>query len=155
MTTRDHIVETARYWIGTRFCHQGRRKKTIYDEGACDCIGLIIGISKELKIKSKTGELLHHYDKTHYHRQPYGNLLCNQIEQHLYKIAEDTIKPADIIVFKFDNLPQHVAIVAKKDKSKISIIHAYAKRKCVAEHHLDQGWINKIVACYRFADVSE
>jgi cell wall-associated NlpC family hydrolase len=46
MLDRQHIVDTARGWLGVPYRHQGRRK----DKGV-DCVGLIIGVGAELGLQ--------------------------------------------------------------------------------------------------------
>ena len=47
----EKIIAEAHSWLGTKFKHQGRIKKTDNDSGGCDCLGLIIG----LDLNTKTG----------------------------------------------------------------------------------------------------
>ncbi len=46
----NKIVEKSREWIGTPFHEQGRQKGI-----GCDCVGLILGIAKEIGVTSLIG----------------------------------------------------------------------------------------------------
>ena len=69
------IVDQARTWIGTKYHHQGRLKKSAQGNGGVDCIGLLIGIINELRITNDKGELLSKYDNRSYGIQPTGEKL--------------------------------------------------------------------------------
>jgi hypothetical protein len=64
------IVACARGWLGTRFHHQGRVKKTATHAGGVDCLGLLIGIASELNLKGKDNLPLYLADKTSYPHYP-------------------------------------------------------------------------------------
>ena len=147
------IIKYAREWLGTSFKHQGRLKKTLYDNGGCDCIGLIIEISKRFNLKSKTGKLLYHYDTKDYNRFPDKYSLLELMQKHLTEIDRKDLKEADILLFKFDNYPQHVAITSMYSEKQISIIHSYIKAGKVSEHILDKSWNKKIVSAFRFNEM--
>jgi len=46
--TKQQIILQARTWLGTKYHHQGRLKKSKAGAGGVDCIGLIIGVIDEL-----------------------------------------------------------------------------------------------------------
>ena len=80
-----------------------------------------------------------------------------RLNEHLHPIetALQSILPADLLVFKFDSLPQHVALVSEVTENHTYIIHAYIKSRKVTEHRLDADWQEKIVAAYRFSQFYE
>lgn len=139
------IINEARSWLGTSFHHQGRLKKTDNHNGGCDCIGFIIGVADNVGLKLKD-KPFSHYDNLSYSRYPKKNNLekiCNQFMQKI-SIAESV--SGDILLFKFDKHPQHLAFKSE-DKN---IIHCYIKSRGVVEHVLDEIWQTRIVSCYRF-----
>jgi NlpC/P60 family putative phage cell wall peptidase len=137
---RQLIVSTARSWLGTRFHHQGRLKGV-----GCDCAGLVVGVCRELLIDVA--------DKTDYTRQPDGVMMRQTCEQNMTEIAPTQITPGDVLLFRFDQHPQHVAIVGNYDHGGLSIIHAYAPSRKVIETRLDDVWMSRIVAAYRLPGV--
>ncbi len=64
------IVACARGWIGTRFHHQGRIKKTESHKGGVDCLGLLAGVAAELDLLGSDGMPLIAADETDYAHQP-------------------------------------------------------------------------------------
>lgn len=157
MTTRTEIIEEARTWIGTKFHHQGRTRKKGLSKGGCDCIGLLIGVAKSLEIKSKNypDKFLYEFDKTNYSRIPDGESLQNIFDDVLTKIEINNIRPADVVLLKFEKDPQHVGIITDYKISNtnyndytLGLIHSYASARKVVEHRFDELWKEKIVAAY-------
>jgi len=141
----NNIVQAARGWIGTRFHHQGRLKKTNTDRGGVDCLGLLIGVAGELNLPFS------HYDKTDYSHYPDTQKLKENLSAALQQIAVNEIKAGDILLFNVDNNPQHLAIVSDMS-GELGIIHAYAPARAVVEHGLDAWWRERIVAAFRIND---
>ena len=92
MYNKQDIVAEARKWLGTNFHHQGRIKKCSTNKGGCDCIGLVIGIIRDLELpstfKRKNGETipLYDFDYTNYSAQPSGAKMLELIGQHFTPI---------------------------------------------------------------------
>lgn len=145
---QNHIVNAARGWIGTRFHHQGRCKKSSSGRGGVDCIGLIVGVAEELGIMSG-GKMLHEYDRTDYASIPNGNELYSVLQKHFIEIPVDKIAPGDILLFRFAKNPQHVGIVGNHPSGALSIIHSYIEARGVVEHLLDEKWMERAVAGFR------
>jgi cell wall-associated NlpC family hydrolase len=137
------IVLEAREWIGTRFKHQGRVKKTIKHDGGCDCLGLIVNLG----LRTKYGDLLNLYDQISYSRANSSNILLTQLDLLLDKVEFKNIQPGDLILLRINNWPQHLAIISSV--RPIKIIHSYIQAKKVVEHHLPEEWQNRIMAIYR------
>ncbi len=152
--SRDRIVEEARSWMGTAFHHQGRVKKTEKHKGGCDCIGLIIEVARALKIMGKDGRLLAEADVSGYGRLPDGQRLYRQLQQHLEEIPLRAVQPADVMLFCFDQNPQHVGLVsAYGEEGHFGLIHCYLQVRKVVEHRLDAVWQEKYVAAFRFPGI--
>jgi cell wall-associated NlpC family hydrolase len=152
---RQKIITEAKSWLGTSFHHQGRIKICAAHNGGCDCIGLVVGVASNLKLYSKTGQLISNCDQTNYSPLPNGNDLYNIINAHLLNLGKDLSKAqiGDIALFSFAKNPQHVAIISEQiyDQVKhLSIIHAYSIAGKVCEHHLDQKWQKRLVRLYSF-----
>ncbi len=125
-----HIVNTARTWIGTRFHHQGRVKKSEHDPGGCDCLGLIMGVAAELDLKTKHGAPLISLDTLEYGRHPDPNLLVSILNDNLIQL--DIIQPGAILLLKHNGIPRHLAIASGKD----TIVEANATARVVIERSL-------------------
>ena len=150
MVNRSDVVFEARSWIGTRFHHQGRLKKTASDKGGVDCIGLILGVVNSLGV-THNGISYNEYDRTDYAKIPDGNILRSSFQYYLKEIDVGCVNSGDVLMFKFDKNPQHVGFVVKEKKYK-NLIHCYAQARGVVEHRLDEHWKNRIVTAFTFLD---
>lgn len=149
--SRALIVAEARDWVGTAFHHQGRLKKTDAHKGGCDCIGLIIGVARVLKIPYNQQLLIADCDISGYGRLPDGKKLYQALQYFLEEIPISKIQPADILLFRFDKNPQHVGFVSDyKEEKELGLIHCYAQVRKVVEHRLDEVWKEKLVAAFTF-----
>ena len=137
--TADDVVAAARAWVGVPFLHQGRSRTA-----GVDCAGLVICIARELNLVEQD------FDITGYRPQPNGTMqpLCRE---HL---VEDTPRPGNIFVMRFDTDPQHMGFFVPYRHGGLGVIHAIAARKRVVEHRLDAIWSKRIVASYRFPGVA-
>ena len=144
----SYISKQARTWIGTKFKHQGRAKKTPKSKGGVDCIGLIVGVAKELNLKDENGKLISNYDFTGYSREPNGKLLEENFEKYLEKA--DTLEEGNVVLFKFAKFPQHAGIVGNHPINGLSIIHSYLPAKQVCEHIINDTWKSNITGIYKF-----
>ena len=145
------IIEEARTWLGTAFCHQGRSKKTSNHQGGCDCLGLIIGVAKKLQLKSRNGMCLGDFDRLDYQSTPPSELLVKSLEQHCRLLQYP--RPGAIVLLSFLNNPQHLAIIAThhyNNSEELSIVHAYQTLGVVCEHRFDYKWQRRVVSFYSF-----
>ncbi len=155
MITRDYIIKEAKSWIGTRFHHQGRVKKKYKNYGGCDCLGLIIGVAKELNIGSgvynKNGEeiSLYKFDRTDYRRIPGSHELYVVLMQLMLR-KNSKLKIGDVILFKIQNRLQHLAFYSYNH----SIIHSLAETRRVTEHKLNNYWEARIDSVFSFKGIS-
>jgi len=149
--TRERIIAEARSWIGTRFHHQGRVKRTANSKGGCDCIGLVIGVACALEIKCN-GVLLADIDNKNYSRIPDGTSLQRALDTHLTPIAINSANIGDIFLMKINEHPQHVSFIGNYESGGLSLIHCFAQARGVVEHALDDYWRLRIVSAYSLLD---
>lgn len=142
------IVEEARSWIGTAFHQLGRVKKTGTQQGGCDCLGLIIGTLDNLGILSKDKLSFKEYDPIHYSAVSDGHLLTKNLANHFLPISKKDLKEGDIVLFEFNNNPQHLAFIASSNNN-LTIIHSFIQAKKVVEHYFSKWWLDKVIASYR------
>jgi hypothetical protein len=165
-TLSYRIVAAARGWVGTRFHHQGRLKKTDRHRGGCDCLGLLVGVAHELEFKVNMGgqtRSLASFDTTNYTHTPNGEALREGLAQVLEEIPLALLAPGDIAMFEIDRNPQHLAIIsdyssenysgslcAPRNRSHgLGMIHAYAPARAVVEHQFDETWRERMRAAFR------
>lgn len=146
--TNDGIVAAARGWLGTRFHHQGRLKKTDKHKGGVDCLGLLIGIAKEVDLRLPDGSPAVSLDSTDYTHHPDTEYLQQQLLRALVPIPIGGIAPGNILLLCIDGFPQHLAIVSDMLQG-LGIIHAYAPARRVVEHHFDGWWQARVQAAFR------
>lgn len=135
------MVSEARSYLGTPFRHQGRLKNV-----GVDCVGLLICVAKTLDIGD--------FDKTDYSRIPDGVILRQRCDNQMTAIAIDAAQQGDVLLFRFEKEPQHIAIVGDYRHGGLSIIHALAQSEKVIETRLDSTWKSRIVAAYQLLGVA-
>lgn len=148
MIYADQVIAEAREWIGTPFHHQEHMKHV-----GSDCIGLVCGVGIELGIfpsdlyeRPETARFIG------YSRQPDGVTLQAACDQLM--VPADEIEVGCVVLMRYSQDPQHIAIVANYRHGGLSIIHALSRgAAAVAEHRLDAVWRSRIVAAYKFPGV--
>lgn len=133
MVTRADIVSTARSFAGARWHHQGRNRSGI------DCVGLVLATAWELGLTA--------IDYDGYGRIPDGAMLLAELDKHMDRT--DVHQSGDVLLMRFEQQPQHVAIV-----TDIGIIHAHAMMRKVVEHGLDDWWSSRIVGAYAWRGIA-
>lgn len=144
------VVTQARTWLGTKYHHQGRLKKSSNHTGGVDCIGLVIGIINELNICDSRGFCLSKYDSNNYSMSPQTTKLAEVLGYHLELVATPEIKPGDVLLFKFWKDPQHVGIVSNYPTGDLGLIHCNSSSGSVIEQPLSDSWKRMITHAYRF-----
>lgn len=147
MTTPAQVVLEARNWLLTPFKHQAMLKGI-----GVDCVGLIIGVGRSLGLM---GEFDAHAPRYRgYGRLPHPTMLSNACDEFLDRTDDPGL--GDILLMRFENDPQHFAIIS--DIMPERIIHAHASVGRVVEHTLESGgvppvWRKRIVQSYRYRGV--
>lgn len=132
MIHTDTMIAAARSCLGTPFHHQGRAPKA-----GLDCIGLIIVASQAAGIAV--------HDRTDYGRRPDGTSLVEALMAHGGVPVED-ISAGDILLFRYDGQPQHVALATSQE----TMIHSFAPAGEVVETLIGTYWRRRLVGVYRF-----
>ncbi len=142
------VVRAARGWLGTRFHHQGRIKKSHTHAGGVDCLGLLVGVAAELKLRQPEGLLLHEFDEQDYSHLPDTARLKCALDTLLLPLGSNPIQPADIVLLEVDGRAQHLGLISDY-AGGLGMIHAYAPARCVVEHALDEYWLSHLAGSYR------
>ena len=143
MTQGERIVAAARGWIGTRFHHQGRSRNGV------DCLGLLVGVARELELQSTQGALLVKSDVQDYGHIPDGKKLRATLGGLMQEVQGDAMQAGDVLLMRFEREPQHLAIVSDHPQGGLGIIHAYAAARKVVEQRLDALWKSRVISIYR------
>lgn len=146
--TSQRVVDAARSWIGTRFSHQGRRKKHATDKGGVDCLGLLVGVADECGLMQH-GKALAQFDERDYGHYPCEKRLLDGLLNHFERIDISDMQMGDVALLRVDEHAQHVAIIGDYAPDGFSLIHAYAPARAVVEHRLDESWMRRVVCVLR------
>ena len=144
------IINQARTWLGTKYHHQGRLKKSNLGLGGVDCIGLLVGVIKELGIQDGKGNSLVEFDETNYSIYPENGRLLKSIKQHLDEFKKEEMQMGDIMLFKTFRDPQHVGLLAKFQSGGFSLIHCNSSAGKVVEQPFLKTWEHMLTNVYRF-----
>ena len=141
----NEIVGYARECISTPFRHQGRvcgYGKKFGDAycGGLDCAGVVIHCAKRLGIE--------HADMQGYGRLPFKDLLQEFLNSQpaLMLVPKAEMAAGDVILMRIKAAPGHLGIYAGNGY----MIHAYDDVGRTVEQRIDDVWLKKITAVYRF-----
>lgn len=148
------VVECARGWVGVRFRHQGREKALNGAGMGCDCLGLLVGVARELDLRAMDGRKLAAFDERDYGHLPDGQRLARVLGDVLVPVKGRAWRPGDVLLLRFDGVPQHLAIVSAHPQGGMGIIHAYASARKVVEHRLDGIWQERVVQGFRLPQLA-
>lgn len=140
---RENIIEEAKACLGIEFHHQGR------SEFGLDCAGLIIFVLK------KVGLYEEGCDIKAYSRLPNGNKIGKLMSEYFDLISIDEAKSGDILLFRFENNPQHLAWLEIDSENNKNMIHAYGITSVnkVVINRFDEKWKNKLVSVYKIRNI--
>lgn len=140
MITRGDIAAAARRRIGTPFVHQGR-----LDGVGLDCAGLVIRVAQELGLSQ--------FDTRDYPAQPNAPAMRAALLAHLDVVRFADLDVGDVLWFKVDLDPQHLALVV--NAQPLMMVHAFGKPGVmkVIEARVDTFWRSRIAGCFRYRGV--
>ena len=128
----NKAIAAARGCIGTPFHHQGRTPGV-----GLDCVGLIV------VALGAAGFAVN--DRRDYPPRPDGKSLVRALEEH-GAVAVDGFSPGDVLLFRYDHQPQHVALATGAD----TMVHAFAPAGRVVETTIGDYWLRRLLGVYRF-----
>jgi NlpC/P60 family putative phage cell wall peptidase len=132
MTQTETMIAAARECLGTPFHHQGRTPGA-----GLDCIGLLVVAARA------AGRVVE--DRTDYSRRPDGQSLIDVLRAHGAAEVSD-IAAGDILLFRYDRQPQHVALATGPD----NMIHSFAPARAVVETAIGDYWRRRLCGIFRF-----
>jgi NlpC/P60 family putative phage cell wall peptidase len=143
MTTREQIVASACYWLGTPYHHQASVRVV-----GCDCLGLIRGLWRELV--GEEPEAMPAYTRD------WGDVtgsepLLAAARRNLTPIDPSVALPGDILVFRMQaGVAKHAGIVTEElHHEPARFIHA-VEDLGVTEVALTRWWRRRVVAAFSF-----
>ena len=127
------MIAAARACLGTPFHHQGR----LPGQGR-DCIGLVVVAARAAGLAVA--------DRADYGRRPDGGSLVEALLAHgaVHVDGPGVVRAGDILVFRYDGQPQHVALATGAD----AMIHSFAPAGQVVETSLGGYWRRRLAGVY-------
>lgn len=138
----DKIVEKAREWIKTPFHEQGRHKGI-----GCDCIGLIIGIAKEIGAISLTGKQWDECDVLKYDTDKDSTIMLELLPKH-FPITKTPFEVGNILLIEVMPNQYHLCLIT--NETPLKIIHSCNSLGVVTEHKIIPNWKEKIKNIFKY-----
>jgi NlpC/P60 family putative phage cell wall peptidase len=145
---RDEIYTEARKWVGTPYHHHGRKIGQ-----SCDCIGLILGVGRALKLKVPT-EL----EMPDYSPVPDGATCESMAEKYLARYGSDRMAnsmPGQVGMFFYSKrgIGQHFCIFGwHADTGRKTMIHAFMRGRHVIETGISEFWERRLMRVYDYKE---
>ena len=136
---RAVISSTVKTYIGTRYKHQGRLKGI-----GLDCLGVVVELMKELGIYESG-------DVSNYSNIPDGRELYEACKKWLVEKNINEMKEGDVLLMRFDEEPQHLAVLVDNNE----MVHSYLMARKVVKHRLDETWKNRVIAVFEFKEIED
>jgi NlpC/P60 family putative phage cell wall peptidase len=144
MATRESIVTEAMAWRGTPFHHAASLKRV-----GCDCVGLLIGISKGVGILAPAWKPPVYSREWHVHKNE--ELLRQTMEKlGCIPVPLDERQPGHILVFQFGRVLSHAGILVSTQPERL--VHAVV-HESVRYHGLNGDLLTRLRAVYAFPEV--
>jgi NlpC/P60 family putative phage cell wall peptidase len=141
--SRVRIVAAARGWIGTPYRHQAALKGV-----GCDCLGLLIGIWREIVGEGPVSIPPYTPD---WAEASGREIFADELRKCLAEIAVSEAREGDVVLFRWRaHLPaKHGGVLVARDR----MIHAQA-RAVVAEVPLSNWWRRRMAYGLRFPPIA-
>ena len=139
--SRIQIIDAARGWLGTPYVHQASAKGA-----GCDCLGLVLGIWRELYGGEPEAPPAYTPDWNERHWKAGGReKLLDAARRNLIERADKSFEPGDVLVFRVaaDGPAKHCGVAVAPDR----FIHAYAGR-AVIESWLSRWWRERLAGAF-------
>ncbi|WP_018687358.1 NlpC/P60 family protein [Ahrensia kielensis] len=135
------VFQAAKSWIGTPYRHQMSRKHV-----GCDCLGLLLGVWRELGGMPISFE--HSYSRD-WAECASEDLLMAAASKYLIPATANKLSIGDVLLFRWSSftVSKHIAIYAGDGQ----IIHAY-ERHAVCKASLVPQWRRRISGTFQFPD---
>ncbi|WP_375285289.1 NlpC/P60 family protein [Marinicauda pacifica] len=141
------VVEAARLWIGTPFCHQASARGR-----GCDCLGLIRGVYRDIYGREAPALPDNPADyRPDWAQRGAEERLLTGLSRHLNTLPAGRAQAGDVLVFRMRiyGPASHCAIVSGPG----AMLHAW-QRRGVCETALCAGWRRRTVARFGFPSPS-
>lgn len=140
---RMRALEIAESWIGTPYRHQASRRQV-----GCDCLGLMLGIWRELYGEPVAERMAYAPD---WAETGQGEPLLDTLRTRCEELAPAEMRPGDILVFRWQAgaAAKHLALLALENR----IIHAYQGHAVMASSFVP-SWRRRVAGVFAFPAVA-
>lgn len=137
--TRTQALDIAAGWIGTPYRHQASRKQV-----GCDCLGLMIGIWRELYGAAVAERLTYSPDWAETAR---GEPLLDALRERCDELEQHEMRPGDVLAFRWQagSVAKHLVVLAPENR----IIHAYEGHAVTASAFVP-SWRRRLAGVFAF-----
>lgn len=139
------IVDAARMWIGTPYCHQASCRGA-----GTDCLGLVRGVWRDLYGREPEAPPPYTPDWAEMPgEEVLRETMADGARRHLDEISIEDARAGDVVLFRMRarGPAKHAAILSGADR----MIHAYSGR-AVVETTLTAWWRVKLAYAFRFPE---
>ena len=131
------LVDEAKLWLGTPYDHHSAIRNV-----GCDCVGLLIGVLKEIGYMSEKYHPRAYAQQWMLHRST--EILISDLEEYSTEVLKNEVSAGDILLFKFGRATSHMGIFLKDNV----FIHCWTKKgvcKSVLKNSIWEARLSKIV----------
>lgn len=141
---RDRVVAAALSLEGVRYRHQGRNR------GGLDCCGVAFLVGWE------AGVLPEGNDFTDYGRLPAAKSVHAELCRRTRLKPLRQARVGDILEFRQVELnwPIHMGVLYRSEQGRPALVHAWAQRRKVVAHDLDQRWLDRCTGVFEYPGVT-
>lgn len=142
------IVDAARMWIGTPYCHQASCRGA-----GTDCLGLVRGVWRDLYGREPEAPPPYTPDWAETPgEEVLRETMADGARRHLDEISIEELRAGDVVLFRMRarGPAKHAAILSGADR----MIHAYSGR-AVVETTLTAWWRAKLAYAFRFPELED
>lgn len=143
MPSRRDVSTEARRWVGTPYHHEGR----VLGQ-SCDCIGLVIGVARNLGMACPADR-----DLPRYSSMPHDHVAERTAD--LLMVRSSGMREGMIGLFWFRDRghAQHFAIFARG--KRLTMIHAYLNARRVVETGISPFWLKRLIRVYDYREIAD
>jgi len=132
VTKREEFVRIALTWEGVPWRNVGCRREGV------NCLGLIVGIAKECGFLT---DIAAKEAQAAFVRPPTRGYMLARAKEDLDVIDRRDVLPGDLLLFRFDGDPAHLAIVTQLQPLMIIHSDSNERPKKVRLTTMPAGWI--------------
>lgn len=136
MTKREEFVRVALTWVNVPWRNVGCRRDGV------NCLGLLVGVAKECGFLT---DIAGKEADANFIRPHVRGFMLNRAKQDLDAINRQDVLPGDLLLFRFNDYPAHIAIVTQL--KPLMIVHSDSSEepKMVRCSTMPNGWIPTMV----------